>query len=160
MWSSVTADATWWLVTTSPSKSGTSIWRTGQWRRIRCRNTHNDTWRSGVWNTQLFSPRHYARLIGEYAAVKLTSCESNASHATLKLLGLKKKIMHVTFMKLKTKKIILVQLHFVHDLRDSCNLWASSYHWWGVTENISGFWNWLLQTTVHSETAKRPMTVF
>lgn len=39
-WSSVTADAIWWHVTTSPSKFGTSIWRTGQWRRIRCIDIH------------------------------------------------------------------------------------------------------------------------
>lgn len=37
-WSSVTADAIWWHVTTSPSKFGTSTWRIGQWRRIRCIN--------------------------------------------------------------------------------------------------------------------------
>lgn len=48
--------------------------------------------------------------------------------------------MHVTLKKLKTKKIIIVPLHSLHDLRDSCNLWgAHTYHWWSVTENISGF---------------------
>lgn len=39
-WSSVTVDAIWWRVTTSPSKFGTSTWKTGQWRHIRCVTTH------------------------------------------------------------------------------------------------------------------------